>query len=367
MTDLLRVLFVNENIGGNATMHVHLRRALDDRDDVVAQFLDASPRGPLRRAAAAAVPGLARLDVDLAALRGQLALSGHVRRRLGRWPDQYDVMHVYTHNAALLSVDHLRRSPSVVGLDATTAQSIRLLPYRSPTRFTDAMARPARNLEQRVYDAADAIVVKSSWARRSLLEDYDVDEDRVRVIPYGITVPTMPCVERDPSLVAFVGRSMQRKGGWLLLEAWRRHLRSDCRLLLITREAVPPERGVEVVRDVRPGDPRLFERLASAAVLAFPTTGDTFGYAALEAMAVGTPVVAADSAALPELVLDDVTGRIVPADDAEALAAALRAVLSDPSLRARYGRAARDRVREHFDARVTTATVVALLREVARR
>lgn len=364
----LRPLFVNENIGGNATMHQHLREALTSwYPQVHASFLDVPPRGLLRRAAGVALPGLGRLDLDFAPLRGQLAVGAHVRRRLANWPEAFDVLHVYTHNAALLSVDILRKHPVVVGLDATSAQSTTLLPYRAPTRFTEWSARPGRRLEQRVYDAADAIVVKSEWARTSLLSHYRVDAQRVHLIPYGITVPEPPEVTRDPALIAFVGRSMTRKGGWLLLDAWRRHLRPHARLLLVTPEPVPAEPGLTVVNDLRGGGARLHRLLASAAVLAFPSTGDTFGYAALEAMAVGTPVVAARSAAIPEIVEDGRNGLLVEPGDAEDLAGALQRVLSDDVGRRRMAEAARSAVAERFDARVTTAQVVHLLRQVAAR
>lgn len=362
----LRALFVNENIGGNATMHLHMRRALESHQaDISPTFLDVPPRGPLRRLLGAAVPGLSRLDIDLAPVRSQLALSAHVRRRLRPLADEADVLHVYTHNAGLLSTPLLRRMPSVVALDATTLQSTRLLPYRSPTRFTDASVQPAKMLERRVYDAADLIVAKSSWARRSLIEDYGVDERRIRVIPYGIEIPSVPLVERREDQIAFVGRSMARKGGWLLIDAWRRSLRKDARLVVVTPEPVAPEPGLIVVNDLRAGDFRLFELLAASTVLAFPSTADTFGYAAIEAMAVETPVVAFDCGAIPEIVLQGRTGLLVEPGDGEALSAALGVLLADP-LRARVlGAAARQRALATFDANATTAAVVALLHEVA--
>lgn len=363
----LRVLFVNENIGGNATMHAHLRRALADRQDVTAEFLDVAARGALRRLAGAAVPGLGRLDLDFAPLRSQLALSAHVRRRLGRWGSPYDVMHVYTHNAALLSIETLRRTPTVVGLDATSRQSLRLLPYRAPTRFSSVSQRPNLALERRVYSAADAIVAKSQWARQSLLDDYDIDPARIHLIPYGIEVAPLPDVPRADDLIVFVGRSMQRKGGWLLLDAWRRWLRPHARLMLITPEPVPAEPGLTVVADVRPGDGRLNSLLAGATVLAFPSTGDTFGYAALEAMAMETPVVAARSAAIPELVTDGLTGVVVEPDDTAALAAGLERVLGERNRARALGRAARLSVLDSFDARATTAQLVTLLRDVWER
>jgi alpha-maltose-1-phosphate synthase len=360
----LRALFVNENIGGNAPMHTHLRRALERIPGVTADFLDADGRGLLRRVAGAAVPGLARLDLDLAPVRGQLALSAHVRHRLRRWEAPYDVLHVYTHNAALLSTDILRRTPTIVGLDATSRQSLRLLPYRRPTSFTAWSQRPAVRMERRVYAEANAIVAKSQWARQSLLDDYGIDPERIHLIPYGIEVPDVPAVARDQQLIVFVGRSMTRKGGWLLLDAWRRRLRGHTRLLLVTPEPVPEEPDVTVVRDIRAGDPRLHQLLASAAVLAFPSTGDTFGYAALEAMAVETPVVAARSAAIPEIVTDGMNGVLVDPNDPEALAAGIERVLGEKDYGRSLGRAARMTVLDKFDARVTTDELARLLHQV---
>ena len=120
-----------------------------------------------------------------------------------------------------------------------------------------------------------------------------------------------------------------------------------------------------MISDVKPGDQRLQELLASAAVLAFPSTADTFGYAVLEAMAVRTPVVAARMAAMPEIVTHGRTGLLVEPDDAEALADGLESVLADEGRGRQLGEAARTAVLERFDARRTTEQVVALLHEVA--
>ena len=59
---LMRALFVNENLGGHATVHLNLRRALRARPDVDARFYDVPAPGLVRKLAAAPVPGLAGLD-----------------------------------------------------------------------------------------------------------------------------------------------------------------------------------------------------------------------------------------------------------------------------------------------------------------
>jgi glycosyltransferase involved in cell wall biosynthesis len=69
---------------------------------------------------------------------------------------------------------------------------------------------------------------------------------------------------------------------------------------------------------------------------------------ALEAGALELPVVASRIGAVPELIEDGANGRLVPADDAPALAAALAALIRDPAARLRCGRAGRRRVLEQF-------------------
>jgi glycosyltransferase involved in cell wall biosynthesis len=76
---------------------------------------------------------------------------------------------------------------------------------------------------------------------------------------------------------------------------------------------------------------------------------ESFGMAAVEAMACGLPVVATRSGALPEVVEDGRTGALCARGDVPALAAALSRYAMDPELRRTHGRAARERCASHFD------------------
>ncbi len=73
-----------------------------------------------------------------------------------------------------------------------------------------------------------------------------------------------------------------------------------------------------------------------------------FGFAALEAMAAGLPVVASSTGGLPEIVVEGETGRLVAPGDAAELAEAIGALLNSPERRATMGAAGRARVRDHF-------------------
>jgi L-malate glycosyltransferase len=86
-------------------------------------------------------------------------------------------------------------------------------------------------------------------------------------------------------------------------------------------------------------------------IFAVPSTEDSesFGVAAVEAMACGVPVVVSNVGGLPEVVKKDVTGFVVPKENPEQLAEAFKRLLDDPSLRKQMGINGIAHVKEHYD------------------
>lgn len=91
---------------------------------------------------------------------------------------------------------------------------------------------------------------------------------------------------------------------------------------------------------------------------------EPFGLVNIEAMAVGTPVVAKRHGALPEIVQDGVNGLLVPPDDQAALAEAVLRLLSDPAYSQKLGKAGAARARTRFSIERTAAEVAKVLTEV---
>ena len=136
---------------------------------------------------------------------------------------------------------------------------------------------------------------------------------------------------------------------------FRKHLRGKCELVLVTRAQHEPEAGVEIHRDLTPGDARLLELYRSCDALVVPTLADCFSMAALEAMACGMPVVISAVGGIPEIVLDRETGFLVPPGDGRALLEAIEALLAEPAARSAMGAAGRQRADVHYDAGRQTA------------
>lgn len=92
------------------------------------------------------------------------------------------------------------------------------------------------------------------------------------------------------------------------------------------------------------------ENLIDAAdVMLMPSRRESFGVAALEALAHGKPVIGSKIGGIPEIVEDEVNGLLIPTEDPESLAMAILRLAGDRDLRRRMGRAGRAGVREKFD------------------
>ncbi|HEX5474906.1 MAG TPA: glycosyltransferase, partial [Vicinamibacterales bacterium] len=114
----------------------------------------------------------------------------------------------------------------------------------------------------------------------------------------------------------------------------------------------------------RVGEGELVRWYRRAQALVSPSLYEGFGLPAAEAMACGTPVIATNAGALPEVVADGETGVIVPRADERALAGAMASLLADPERGRRLGAAGRERVLERFTWHRNARALEALYAEV---
>jgi glycosyltransferase involved in cell wall biosynthesis len=107
--------------------------------------------------------------------------------------------------------------------------------------------------------------------------------------------------------------------------------------------------------------------LRGCAAFLLPSERESFGLAALEALASGVPVVASAVGGLPEVVLDGETGFLCAPDDLEGMAARVGALLDDPGLRRTLGAAARADAVARFRLEPTVDRYEALYRRLGPR
>ena len=187
----------------------------------------------------------------------------------------------------------------------------------------------------------DAILCDSRAVAQGFLA-HGVPATRLAVVRPGFDParfhPRNPdALDRTCFRVVCVGLLTPRKGQHVLLRAWRRLALPGAELLLVgtpgrDARAVLAECPAGVTRRGHVPHGALRALLARASCLVLPSIEDGFGQAALEAMACGVPVILSDAVGAAELVRPGRSGLVVPAGDAEALAAALERLYRDHDL-----------------------------------
>ena len=238
---------------------------------------------------------------------------------------------------------------------------------------------------RRLYGRADRIVAASGGIRNDLVERFGLPPEKIRVVPNPIDRDFLLAraaeePEEDlfgngrPTVVA-VGRLVRVKGFDILLRAFALLPReSGARLVLVgdgeERRSLRRLAEAEGIADrvVFTGfraNPWAY--MARADCLVLPSRTEGLPLVLGEAIALGVPVVAADcSPGVREYVPDESRGLLAPPENPEALAAALKRLLADASLRRSLAADAEERTAPYDPARVRDA-FEGLMEEAAGR
>ena len=219
--------------------------------------------------------------------------------------------------------------------------------------------------EEQVVAAADMLIANTVDEAKDLLNCYDADPARIEVVHPGVDLtafrprPVGPARRRlglpdDADVLLFVGRIQPLKAPDVLLRAAAELLARDPSRrsrLIVAVVGGPSGTGLEhpsaladlatrlgiadVVRFVPPvGRDDLADWYAAATLVCVPSYNESFGLVAVEAQAVGTPVVAAAVGGLTTAVADGRSGFLVEGHDPADYARVVERVLDAPALRA---------------------------------
>lgn len=247
----------------------------------------------------------------------------------------------------------------------------------TPVPRRPKLASYEAGLDARVFDSAAAIVVNAHSIEGALVELRDAPTDKIAVVRNGIPDTTFvrdPGASSDAPVIGCISRVDAEKGALDLLEAFAliaaefptARLRligeGDARDTVLER-AVARGLGGRVEAPGRSGGD-VAALVAEFDIYAFASHHEGFPYAILEAMRAGCPLVTTGVGGVPEAVSDGVEGLVVPPSNPQALAAALRRMLSEPTLRESCSAAARERWAREFSLDAMRASVSELIGDV---
>ena len=324
----------------------------------------------------------------------RLPCPDDVARRLPN-PVEYLVRHFTGDLQYLFGLERVLRGVDIAHVaDLSTVYSLQAIRARDrghcrrvvATGWENIPVRPVENrfVERRTVQVASGIdhVLAISERARLHLELAGVPPERISVVPMGIDLerftPSAGRPAAGPLEILSVARMQWEKGVEDLVIAVKllADREIEARLTLVgegyltdrlpklARRLGISER-VRLVGSLDYQELPALHRQTDVFVLAstpLPTWREQFGFAVVEAMASGLPVLAGNSGSLPEVVDDP--GQLVTPHDPAALADGLAWLAGDPSLRRALGERNRERAVERFDRRKIAKEILALYRHI---
>src|SRR6476659_6167878 len=251
---------------------------------------------------------------------------------------RFDVVHVHEPPAPLLSWDACS-FPDAPVVGTFHAYSTKPVPNTIASLL--GARRKFNQLSARI-----AVSEAAAWTgRRWFGGEY-------RVIPNGVDIdapPLRPKPRAEKLRVLFVGRSEERKGLPVLMQAFEglnEHVPARLTLIGVSpddvkRYVADPAAESSIDTLGRVSGQELWRHLHEADVLCAPSlAGESFGMVLTEAFAAGTPVIASEIAGYSDVVTDGTDGILVPPADPQRLAEELQRLYLEPARREAMGRAA---------------------------
>ncbi|MGI9646446.1 MAG: glycosyltransferase family 4 protein [Ilumatobacteraceae bacterium] len=309
-----------------------------------------------------------------------LAFSARAARHLADRAGEFDLVHDnQCLGYGILRIE--RRIPTIVTLHHPITKDRELEMSHAKnrrSRFSVGRWYSFVKMQGRVASRMPRIVVVSQNSIDDIHTDMGVSKDRMRLVPVGVDPdlfrPLEDVARRPGRLITTASADVALKGLAYLLEAMAK-LRTERDISLTIIGKPRPGKSMDLIESLGLAphiefvsgvpDERIVELYAEAELAVVPSLYEGFSLPAIEAMCTGTPLVATDGGALPEVTgRDGETALQCPAGDADALAATIARGLDDPELRARVGAAGRRRVLDRWTWRRCAELTVEQYREV---
>jgi len=192
-------------------------------------------------------------------------------------------------------------------------------------------------LEQEIYDNAKTVFTMSSNVSRSLVNDYKIDEDKVKCVFVGSNASWTESEIKfnhekySSKHILFVALRWASKGGPMLVDAFRKVLKKipDARLTIVGCSPDIDVPSCNVVGYLPLEEVNKYYE--SAAVFCLPTFRDACGGVYIEAMSHKLPIIGTNISALPDFIKPGENGYLVERKDVQSLADYLLELIGDPN------------------------------------
>lgn len=355
--------FVMDQQVGLRTQAINFERVVSSDSSVTAKWVPVRYEngGLLSR-----IPGLP------SSIKGTMRGISEIRNGLGD-ARKYDGV-LWATWAAKSVHDLVSASPAFMLMDMTPKQMEEMgHHYGYTSKRAKFMGGWKHRATEKIYQEAKHIFPWNKWVAKSLIEDYGVPAEKITPVSPGVDVNLYspnPAAKKNDGVVRvlFVGGDFLRKGGDLLLR-WMSEISEDVKveLHIVTRDEVVPQAGVVVHKNLGNNSAELVNLYQMCDVFALPTRADCYSLVSLEALAAGMPVVVTKMGGIPEIFAGTNTGRLIEAEDYDALKANLDELVTNHELRTQMGVEARKTAVDRFDREKNLQLVLGIMKSLGEK
>lgn len=245
-------------------------------------------------------------------------------------------------------VTKITSKPYYLYIDYTMKLAEREYPLWAPFS-KDSIKEKWLAYESAVYNNAHKIFTFSDHTKNSLISEYGIEESNVVTVYAGLNMRIPADFDKVyNNNILFVGKDFERKGGEVLLSAFKlvKMQIHDATLTIAGASTKIDSPGV--INEGVVTEKRLKELYKTSSVFAMPSLCEPFGIVFLEAMAYKCPCIGTDLNAMKEIIIDGETGFIVKHEDPEDLANKIILLLNNKNMMKEFGINSRKRVLDNF-------------------
>jgi len=199
--------------------------------------------------------------------------------------------------------------------------------YDDWKNFTETNIRQGNEIEQRSLDKAKKIITSSDWARNSMINDYHISGDKIKVMEFGANIDSISSntnktfEDKKKLNMLFLGAYWERKGGDIAVECAKalNEMGVKTTLTVVGADTPPRYKDLEFINSIgflNKNIPEEYERLKSIInnndILLLPTRAEGAGIVFCEASGYGLPIFTTDTGGIPNYVINGENGYRLP-------------------------------------------------------